>query len=328
MAVTSFFYVKGEPVERGLDAEALRAAARGDRGEGVLWLDLADPTDEEVFLLDEVFGFHPLAVEDCRERSESPKIDDYGEYLFCVFLGPDLRSPEASEIETVELDAFLGPRYVVTFHRGEIRGLAATASLVESSPAQALGRGADMLLHRLVDGLTDGYFTILKRIEGMSERVEDELMAGRGVETAFNEIIGVRKSVLNLRRYLGPQQATLSLLSRHPYDVVRPRTRLYFRDVYDHLRQAGDEIDRCGALVSGVMELYDSVTARRANEIMKVLTIIATIMMPLTLVTGIYGMNVELFVGESSPYAYPALLAVMVAIALGMILFFRRKGWF
>ena len=302
--------------------ENLRAAL--DHGANVLWLDLLGATPEASALLSGVFDFHPLAVEDCLGQVEHPKIDDYEAYLYVVTRG--LCGDGAGDsLQVAELDLFLGPNYLVTFHRQPlhcITNLWERALQDERYPQ----RGADGLAHAAIDLLVDDLMPILDKLDATIEELEDEILANPTQKT-LARILEIKRATLHLRRVVMPQREMTYRLSRDESPLVRPKTRLYFRDVYDHLVRVADINESLRDLVAGALEIYLTVVSNRMNEVMKVLTLVATIFMPLTLLASIYGMNFRHMPGLEWRYGYFGLLGLMLASATGMLWWFRRRGW-
>lgn len=305
-------------------AEALRAALAAR--DCTLWVDLEAPGCDEAEVLSTIFGFHPLAIEDALGHVEHPKLDDYGEYLYVVAHGLALDPQRAEdELHILELDLFLGANYLVTFHHEPLHCI---ASLWERAQRDEryLQRGADGMAHAAIDILVDDWMPLLDHLDATIEALEDEILANPTPRT-LERILAVKQATLRLRRTAVPEREVVYRLSRNDLALVRPKVQLYFRDVYDHLVRVVDINDSLRDTVASALEIYLSVVSNRMNEVMKWLTAITTIFMPLTLLAGIYGMNFHHMPELSWRYGYFAVLAVMAVIAGGMVRWFRRRGW-
>jgi magnesium transporter len=295
-----------------------------------LWIDLAAPTAEEgQAILAELFKFHPLAIEDAVNDSHVPKVDDYGSYLYLVFHTVAM-GDERMDIHTYEVDVFLGTNYLITMHefpRDSIEKL-----WNEHSHQQGgLARGPAFLLYELIDRQIDSYTPLLDRFEEQLEHLGDQIFRqnnrGTGEEVLLNDILTAKSSALRLGRILIPQRELLYRLSRNSYAVVPSDVRIYFQDAYDHLARFSDLANSMRDLSSSTMETHLALVNNRINETMKVLTMISTIFIPLSFLAGVYGMNFAFMPELYSPWAYPLLWVLFIAIALGMMRYFRGKGW-
>lgn len=310
---------------RALDptAENLRAALARD--DWTLWLDLQETGDEEAEVLGTVFAFHPLAIEDALGHVEHPKLDDYGSYLYVVAHGLELDGADGDALRVLELDLFLGSNYLVTYHHEPLH-------CVELLWARALRderhlqRGADGLAHGVLDILVDDLMPLLDKLDATIEQLEDEILADPTQKT-LARILDIKQATLHLRRTAVPEREVVYRLSRNDSPLVRPKTQLYFRDIYDHLVRVVDINDSLRDVVASALEIYLSVVSNRMNEVMKWLTAVTTIFMPLTLLAGIYGMNFHHMPELEWRYGYFGLLAAMIVIAVGMVAWFRRRGW-
>jgi magnesium transporter len=290
----------------------------------LVWVDFDHPTDDEVSLLRTLFRFHELAIEDCVAESQHPKVDDYGDYLYLVVHG--VVGDAGCVFRTEELDAFVGANFVVTFHYEKRRSVEAVMGRVREV-AQPMAHGADGLLCAILEQLVDNYEPAMEVLDQRIAAVE-EAVFGRPDKQTLGEIFALRKEVLHLRRIIYPQRETVHRLARGEFAQIGGTATPFFRDVYDHLYRITDLCEGYRDLLGGVLDAYLSVVSNRLNEVMKVLTIISTIMLPLTVIAGIYGMNFDVMPELHWRYGYFMVLALMAAIAGGMIVFFKRRGWF
>ncbi len=327
MAVHSYLLDAGKRLATGLDPEAMRRAVTGGAEVGTLWVDIENPSPEETALLDDVFAFHPLTIEDCTSVSEFPKVEDFDRYLFMVLLAPDPATLLSDELRAVEMDVCLGPNYVVTYHTGgELRSASRASEALRRNPAAVLGRGADFLFHRLVDGLVDDYFPLLDILDRETERIEDQFVdrdPGRG---AMGRLMDIKKNVLYLRRIVTPHRQMIARLSAQEYEVIGETVRVYFRDVADHLASIGDSVELYRETIFEAVQLHNSIVAQRTNEVMRVFTVVAALMMFPTAIASIYGMNFK-FPGHMTEYGFWWTVALMGLITVALIWFFRRKKW-
>ncbi len=319
--ITIFTYSKEEGFLASVAVENLPVLLRDPRRQ--IWVDLEAATVEEALILSRDFNFHPLAIEDCIAETLLPKIDDFGDYLFLVFHGS--RPETGKPFETVEINFFLGANYLVTYHDAPSRSITRTKDrCTKMSPAMT--QGVDFLLHDILDGLVDNYFPILDRFDEAIERIEAQVFS-QPDKTVLNQIFDLKRDVLHLRRVTGPQRDILNRLSRDPFRVIGEKASIYFRDVYDHLARIVDLSDLYRDMVSSALDAYLSSVSNRLNEVMKVLTIFTATLMPLTLITGIYGMNFDHMPELSMRYGYHGVLVVMLVVMVAMFAYFRRKKW-
>ncbi|MDR7560155.1 MAG: magnesium/cobalt transporter CorA [Armatimonadota bacterium] len=291
--------------------------------DGVVWVDMTGPQEADVRVLREVFGFHPLAVEDALKQRQRPKLEAYDGYLFLTVhaLRP---GRERAGLSWDEVDIFASSRYVVTVHPRPVAALDEARARLDHAPATDRA-GADYILYALLDCAVDTYFPALDRLESVLERLEDQLFRRPGPRT-LDEIVACKRSLLHLRRMAAPLRDLVSSLAHHP--LVRPQTALYLRDVFDHLLRITEAVDTHRDLIAGSLDVYLSAASNRLNEVMKVLTVITAVFASLAVITGIYGMNFErVWPPFPWPYGFPAVLAAMAAIVAVMVVLFRRQGW-
>jgi len=297
---------------------------------GLLWLDLAGEAPEDCRpLLLETFGFHPLAVEDALDESHGPKVDDWGSYLYLVLHAVAFKAGDDEPLHTLELDLFLGKNYLVTFQAEPIAALDRLWADCRRDERH-LQRGAGRLMYDLADELVDGYMPAVEAIDEAIDRVEDEIFGQPG-HTLLARIFALKRALLNLRRIIAPQREVLNKLARGDYAVVEAGDRIFFRDVYDHLVRLHDITEGLRDLVSGALDTYLSVVSNRMNEVMKTLTIITTLFLPISFLVGFFGTN---FFQPAAPLeawtSRPAFILVLVAMVLlpaAMFLWMRKRAW-
>ena len=290
-----------------------------------VWVDLSGPLDEgNRFIVSDVFHFHPLAIEDCFEERARPKVETYDGYLYCITHGLSLAST-AEEQEIIELDAFLSRRYLVTYHAKESRSVDAMFESVARS-GEPLRRGPAALLQGILDRQVDGIEPVFDDLEKRLGELEEQVLAKpRSQDLA--SLVALRRNILHLRRWLGLQRDVVMRLARQEFDLVAPAEALLFRDTHDHLAHFTEFLETYRELTNSIQEAYLSVINNRLSENMRVLTLFSVVMLPLTVITGIYGMNFVHMPGLQHWLGFPLILLSM-AITVGLILvFFRRKGW-
>ena len=325
MARTVLAHLPGDAAPcRELDDAGIAAFLAGSTG--VLWVDLEAPGEADYAWLTARFPFHQLAIEDCRHGVQRPKIDEYDDHLFFVFhavAGPSAGGESGPE--TVELDGFLARRYLVTVHDDPLPSIQLVRQRIADNPA-VLARGADDIFYAIIDSVVDLYFPILDDLDLRLDQIERDLF-GRFSRNTLQEIFTLKKVILRLRRFAIPQRDTLSFLVHHEHEAIDERTRYYLRDVVDHLNRVADSLEIYRDLAVGAADTYVSQISNRTNDTMKVLSIIATIMLPLNFLAGLYGMNFEVMPGSRSPHGFWAMVAIMVLLAGGLLAVFRHKRW-
>jgi magnesium transporter len=292
----------------------------------VIWVDMEKPTTADERVLLDVFNFHPLTVEDCRENRHYPKVEEFPGYIYFIIHGVTAdTSPE--RFNTIELDGFMGSNYVITYHHDFFRSIANVKQLLRTSPV-ACQKGVPFLVHQILDQIVDFYSPVLDQFDDRIDQLEDIIFH---LKTPSNEILSeimdFKRSVLRLRRISAKQTEILYRMSRGEYVLIPQDMLPFYRDVHDHLVRVVDLAENYRDLISGTLDAYLSVVSNRMNEIMKVLTIFSAIMLPLTFIAGVYGMNFDNMPELRSRYGYYTVIGIMVFIACGMLIFFWRRGW-
>lgn len=294
----------------------------------IFWLDVEMPTLAEMDHLRRTYDFHPLALDDCLSRVQLPKVDDYDDYLFLVLHFP-IFNREARLTVGSQVSVFVSGNYVVTVHKGDLRPLTKLFKDCEDSEAvrkAVMGHSSGYLLYRVLDGLVDYCFPILNRLIEAVDTLEARVLdtAAKGLP---GELSVTKRDILAYRRIVRPQFQALELLEKKEYPFLKVDPDVYFGDLADHVRVIAVELEDLKEVVESLQNTHVSLTTHRTSEVMRLLTIIATIMLPLSVLSGLYGMNVNLPLDESR-YAFGAVIAVMAAIAGGMLFFFRSRRWF
>jgi len=289
-----------------------------------LWVDLQTPTPEEADVLTRVFGFHPLAVEDCWHEPQHSKVDDYGNYVFMVVHGVRYDA-EHDEFKTHELNIFLGESYLVTFHTYQSRSIDSAKENVRRHPP-LMTRGMDFVLHQVVDRVIDNYFPKLEIIESKIDELETELIANVRPEL-LTRIFELRRTVANLKRIATQEREMVIQISRGDFPFISEKAQIYFKDIYDHLFRIVEGADTHRETLNVMIQVYVSMVSNQLNHTMRVLTLIATVMLPLTVITGIYGMNFDFMPELHWKIGYPLVLLLMLIVSVSMVTYFRRRNW-
>jgi len=270
------------------------------------------------------FDLHPLVLEGILNTDHRPKLEDYDDYLFLVL--KMLFYDRDSGIRTEQVSLVLGPNYVLSFQEKVGDVFDGVRERLRSGKGRIRKQGADYLAYALLDAIVDSYFAILETIGDEIEEMEQELVTDPSPQT-LNRIHHFKHEMILLRKSVWPLRELISGLQRGESELIGETTAVFLRDVYDHTIQVVDTVETFRDIIAGMLDLYLSSISNRMNEVMKVLTIIATIFIPLTFLTGVYGMNFEYMPGLKWHWAYFALWGVMLAIGAGMMIFFRRKKW-
>lgn len=298
-------------------------AALHDVG-GLFWVDLGDEPDEHVSrILLQVFNFHPLAIEDALQKAGTPKIDEWGEYVYIAVHGISFE-PATNELDTHEIDVFLGKNFLVTHHKNPMLSADKVWKYAQRNE-QSLARGPDYLLYHILDTIASDYMPIVDQLDEAIDQMEDAIFESTD-RSLLSRIFAFKRSVLHLRRIIIPQREVMNRLARDSYSVVDPSERIYFRDVYDHYVRLADVNDTLRDLVGGALDTYLSVSANRTNEVMKVLTIFTALFMPITFISGFFGQNFA-FLPFDSPPAFILMLVLTFGAPLLLWLWFKRQGW-
>jgi magnesium transporter len=296
---------------------------------GLTWVHLDAPTSEEANALAERFGWHPLDIEDVLSRRQRPKIDEYADegYLFGVLHFP-VYDKAIQRLNAGELDFFLGPDHLVTLPSVEllpVTRLFRRCQEDEGLRDQLFSKGSGRLLYEVLDDLFDYCFPILDKIGHKLETIEDDMFEGRA-EDVVRDISNVKQEIISYRKIIKPERSTLRLLERRVERFLPEELELYFDDIVDSAERIWDLLDNYKEVVDGLEDTNESVISHRQNDVLRVLTVFSVIILPLTLVTGIFGMNVH-FPGFDTAAAFWVIVGFMVATGAGLVAFFRFKRW-
>ena len=324
--IKSIYYPKdGEP-KRDLTIDEIKAAR--DSKNGLLWVSLEAASDEDMqVILADTFHFHPLAIEDCQSLGyQTSKVDDFGQYIF-VIAHAISRDEVHDELMTLEINLFLGDNYLVTcFTDPSMPPVETTWSVLERD-SRITSNGADFLCHAILDSLVDGYMPLIDQMEEEVNDLEDQVLEKPNPKT-LERLLNLKRTMVTLRRIISPQREVINRLCRDEYPQIDKQSQIYFRDIYDHLVRIQDLSESLRDEVASALDIYLNSTSLRLNEVMKALTIVSTIFLPLSFVAGVYGMNFHYMPELTWKIGYPLIWVVFIGIAVGMLSLFRSKKWF
>jgi magnesium transporter len=297
-------------------------------GEGELWADIDSTNTHQHALLEKIFGFHPLSIEDTLSPGTRVKLEEYDRYLFVVVAGVrfDAATTDPFDLETFNQYFFLGRNFLVTVHAIPSSSCAAMRERLMRSP-DLLARGAGMTMHGIIDQAVDAYFPLVEQMGELVESLEQAVFEEFN-ENLIHQIFKAKRSAFAVRRHIGPLREVLNILTNRPTTYLRPDMQLYYRDVYDHTIRIMEWVDTMRDLLAGVIETYLSQTSNRMNRIMKQLSIVSTIALPLIVIGGIYGMNFAHLPLTDSPFGFWTTLGMMAVVSTVLVLWLKRQRWF
>ena len=326
--IRSAFFSPGKPARTDITPDQFPRLLRDKRG--LLWVDFASEPPETSQPILESFNFHPLAIADALEQTHAPKIDDWSDYLYIVLNYMHLvGETEPWDTEIDELDIFLGHNYVITHHDNSIPSMDETWKASQRDPRYSQD-GADHLLYKIIDAIVTDYMPIIEKIDEEIDLIEDQVFDRPNSQT-LARLFTLKRVLLAMRRILLPQREVLNKMARDEYQVIDRKDRIFFRDIYDHLVRLHDVNESLRDLVGGALDIYLSVINNRMNEVMKTLTIITTLFMPLTFVTGFFGMNFFAADPPQASWTAPAFfygtLGLISLTPILMYFWMRRRTW-
>lgn len=294
-----------------------------------LWVDVASPTDEDWEKLQSQFDFHPLAMEDAHKQRQRPKVDSYGEYLFLSVKAWRNSDEPTADLEglTQEIDIFLGKNYLITIHDGDSGPIQEIRRRLEKNP-EHLRSEPGYLLYLLLDALVDEYFPVMDALDEGIDKIETQIYESEELPD-FKPAVLLKKRLLLLRQTVSPLRDVLNQLLRTDNPgLISPELEVFYQDVYDHTLRLVEQIDLHRDIMGGVMDVMMSQTSNRLNQVMKTLTGISTILMSAALIAGIYGMNFKNMPELNWPNGYFLALGLMVSLAVGLTIYFKKIKWF
>lgn len=292
----------------------------------VTWINLDGLSNtHEIEKVGKYYELHPLIIEDIVNTNQRPKIDEYGDYYYIVakmlYRRPDGR------LENEHISMVLGKNYVLTFQEAGGDVFDGVRERLAKGKGRIRSRGADYLVFALLDAIVDNYFIVVEEISDKIEALEELLISAEPHEDTTMEIQELKRTMLRIRRAVFPLREVVSRLEKGDKGLIHEQTITYIRDLYDHMIQVSENIEIYREMTWGLMDMYMTTISHKMNEVMKVLTIMASIFIPLTFLAGIYGMNFEFMPELEWKYGYPVLLGIMLILFIGMMLYFKRKRW-
>jgi len=301
-----------------------------DDEKALIWVDLGrDSGDESRRILTETFKFHPLSVDDALVETHVPKIDDWGSYLYMSLVAVDPEQMLEDFNKSIELDIFIGKNFLVTYHQDELPSVDLVWKNVLRNESH-LQRSSMYIIYQIIDELANEYMKMIDNLDMGVEEIEDTVIK-KPDKRLLEEIFSIKRSLLNLRRIIAPQREVLNKLSRGDFEIVTQKERMYFRDVYDHLVRVHEIIESLRDMIGGALDTYLSVVNNQLSNIMKTLTIITTLFMPLSFLTGFFGMNFFAAGNQLNQWtakaSFAVVMVVMIGLPLGMFLWMRKRDW-
>ncbi|MBI4550107.1 MAG: magnesium/cobalt transporter CorA [Candidatus Omnitrophica bacterium] len=322
--IRTYAYRGHRQCEADVSLEVVRNVLQEEKG--MVWMDFDKPTEEEVKLLSQFFNFHPLAIEDCVNVRHHPKIDDYEDYLFMIFHAPDL-SQSGQQVKTNEIDIFLGKHFIVTHHVENIPSIQTVRQKCEKNSDIVMGRGSDFFLQTLLDRIMENYEPLVEDLAEEVSWAEEEVFFNPD-DKFLKAIFGLKKDILYVRRIMAPQRDTILQLSKEGSWLISEKARLYFKDVYDLLYRIMDLLETYRDLVNSTVDAYLIVDNNRMNRVMKDLTMMTAVMLPLTFITGIYGMNFKHMPELDWKLGYAFVWGIMLLTVALQLIIMKRKKYF
>jgi magnesium transporter len=294
-------------------------------GSGQLWVDMRVSSRQCIAMLDNVFAFHPLAVEDALNPVSRVKVDEYPGFLFAIVRGVRFQenTNDPYDIETFNMSFFLGPNYLVTVHGGQSPALRDVAERVQRHP-ELLQRGAERVMHAIMDSAIDAYFPLLDQVDEFINGLEDRVFKNFD-QSALQDIFEVKRLVLSLRRHLSPQREVFNVLTNRPTPLLAPEAQVYFRDIYDHNLRINEALETYRDLLSSTLDSYLTQVSNRLGLITKGLSVIATVSIPFVVISGMWGMNFTHIPLAHDPHAFWWMLALQLGIAAALLIILRVR---
>jgi magnesium transporter len=320
--IRSFYLTPDGTLRKDLSRAEMKKIV--EEKKGTLWVDLEAPGPEEVTVLGpEAFDFHPLAIEDCLHAQSRPKVDDYDEYIYLVF---HAWKKDGEKIRTEEVDFFLGKNYIVSHHMEPRASRSLLAERCEKDAKLVLGHGADMLLHQILDLMVDKYTLVVDSLDDRVDSLEIEILES-STEATLKKILVLKRDLQELFRMIRHQRDVMSSLCREGHPNLSKKARTFLRDVYDHVVRVHDTVEGLRDEVAGARDAYLAIASNRMNSVMKALTIVSTLALPVLLISGIFGMNFTEMPLTHDHRGFWYSCGLIVAMGAGMFAWFRSKRW-
>lgn len=318
------FYLDREgQLRRDLGVTEIADVVRGGKGE--LWVDLDVRLRSHIALLEICFGFHPLAIEDALNPKSRVKVDEYDGFLFAIVRSVRLQieTPDPYDMETFNLSFFLGPNYLVTVHGGQSPAIATVMNRLVLQP-ELLRKGAERVMHAIMDSAVDAYFPLLDHIDDFTEGLEDRVFKEFD-HSVLQDIFSVKRMVLSLRRHISPQREVFNILTNRPSHLLAAESQMYFRDIYDHNLRINESLETYRDLLSSTLDSYLTQVSNRLGAVTKGLSVVATISIPFVVVSGMWGMNFRDIPLANSPHAFWFMLVVQLVISALVLIVLRKR---
>lgn len=287
----------------------------------IVWLDVATPSEDDLNWLAREYNFHPLAIEDCRHFDQRAKVEPYEGYLF---ISVDAVTRQNGELSAQELEVFLGADYLITVHREPLAAIETMRARCVTDHRTGAYR-ADMLLYHIVDQMVDAFFPLLDEIEDEIDELEDAILE-RATHATMQRIFALKQQLVYLRKIVAPMREAMNVLASTRYELINPRTAVYYRDIYDHLVRIYDLIETSRDLLGNALDAYLSTVSNRLNEVMKRLTLLTTIFMPISFLVGFGGMNFAQIPFDNQT-AFGVMMGLLIVVPIGMMIWFWRSKW-
>ncbi len=308
-------------------SDRLQDAIQFKETDKISWININGLNNtSDIEELGKEYGLHPLLLEDIVNTQQRPKIEEHENYLFLVL--KMLYHDEQGKFIKEHISIVLGKNYVLTFQEANEDVLDGLRNRIANAKGRVRWRGADFLMYSILDAIIDNYFIIIENLSDNIEFLEDELLTKNPRENISNEIQRLKRKILKIRNTVLPLREVIKQLERDENQLIHSKTKNYIRDLLDHIVQIGESVEIYREMTWGLMDMYMTTISNKMNEVMKVLTIMSSIFIPLTFIAGVYGMNFDNMPELHEPYAYYFVLCVMILVFLGMLWFFKRKKWF
>ncbi len=288
----------------------------------VVWIDIEDPSEQEIDFLIEKFDFHPLSIEDSVIQQDHPKLEEFTGYVFLIMYAIQLIK---GEVRKSQLNIFFGKNYVITVHDIKVKAVERVISKIKKGNQKInFHKGPDYLVHDIIDSVVDEYFPVIDRIEDKLDEFEDIVLEEREA-SVIDDIIEQKRNILDLRKLLSLEKPVINKLERAEVDYIKKSTRVYFRDIYDHISEMSATLENMRDIIPSLLDAFNSMTVKKTNESIHRLTIVATIAVPLTVITSFYGMNIYLPEAELGKWSYPLVWGILVIVAVVTYIILKKN---
>ena len=323
MALRSF-YQAPDRLRSGLTHEDIVDVIHAD--ESRIWVDVALEEESEWIALGQSLGLHPLTLEDTLNSDSRIKVEEYDNYLFVVVRDAEfaLDTPEPYDFESYNLYLFIGAHFLITVHGRKSIAVDTVIKRLETAP-ELIDRGVDYLAYHVLDSLVDSYFPLLDKIDEFVDELESGVFESSDAKETLTCIFDLKRTLLALRRHQAPMREAMTTLANRPSPYLEPATQVYMRDVYDHVVRQVESIETYRDLLTGALEIHFSVVSNRMNEVMKALSIIATVILPATWVASIYGMNFDWMPGLHSRFGFWIAMGIMTGVSASLLYYLQKK---